>query len=58
MKLVENNQKISNHKEIFQNTPIASLQRGKTPPPMSVLGMTLNNLMVMFSYVGALGNAE
>ena len=29
------------------NTPAASLQRGKTPP-MSVLDMTLNNLMVQF----------
>ena len=29
----------------LQNTPTASLQRGKTPP-MSVLDMTLNNQMV------------
>ena len=29
------------------NTPTATLQRGKTPPT-SVLGMTLNNLMVRF----------
>ena len=29
----------------LQNTPTASLQRSKTPP-MSILDMTLNNLMV------------
>ena len=30
----------------LQNTPTAPLPRGKPPPPMSVLDMTLNNLMV------------
>ena len=32
----------------LQNTLTASLQRGKTCPPISVLDMTLNNLMVRF----------
>ena len=31
----------------LQNTPTASLQKGKAPP-MSVLYVTLNNLMVKF----------
>ena len=31
----------------LENTPTASLQRGKAPPT-SVLDMTLNNLMVRF----------
>ena len=30
----------------LQNTPIASLQRGNTPPPANVLYMTSNILIV------------
>ena len=32
----------------LENTPTASLQRGKTPPTRYVLDMTLKNLMVRF----------
>ena len=32
----------------LRNTLTASLQRGKTPSPMSVLDITPNNLMVRF----------
>ena len=41
----------------LSNTPITSLQKGKTPP-MSAQVMTLNNLMVRPSNAGALGNVE
>ena len=41
----------------LQNTPAASLQRGKIPPK-SVQIMTLNNLMARSSNAGALGNTE
>ena len=34
----------------LKNTPTASLQRGKTSPPTSVLDITLNNPMVRFQY--------
>ena len=37
------------------NTPTAPLQRGKTPRPMSVLIMTLNNLMVSFQLCWGFG---
>ena len=32
--------------DVILPRPTASLQRAKTHPPMSVLDMTLNNLMV------------
>ena len=41
----------------LQNTLTVSLQRAKTSLT-SVLGMTLNNLMIRLQYAGALGNAE
>ena len=33
-----------------ENTPTAFLPRGKTPPPTSVLDITLNNLMMRLQY--------
>ena len=39
----------------LQNTPTASLQRGKTPTPTSVLDMTLNNQMVKFQQCWSFG---
>ena len=41
----------------LQNTQTVSRQRSKTPP-MSVLDVTLNNLMVRFQLAEALGNKK